>query len=239
MIENNNDNLNKNNRNTDIGSKNTGKTDNNTKNTDNQKQIIMIALMGVGAVVIIVVLILCIFLKKSPEEENTTPTEKVQATLSPLPTLEVTKKITVTATPVPVTDIPVSTFTPAPTDAPTPTNTATPTPISTATPTPTGAAVTGIPTGVPEQTSLTAEQCYEILCKYTKEALSIEKEVKEYNVDYDSTTTLINGTDCYRYTLRENVDGKNRNRGDFYISTDGTCCYVQDTNGNFVPLPIG
>ena len=93
-----------------------------------------------------------------------------------------------------------------------------------ATPTPT-------PTPVPAK-DLTAEEAYQVLCTYSKESLKTIKEVVEYEAEYGEELTLIAGVDCYRITLLENSNGKVRNRGEFYISLDGTRCYYIDSNTN-------
>ncbi|MBO5177328.1 MAG: hypothetical protein J6K04_01600 [Lachnospiraceae bacterium] len=93
-----------------------------------------------------------------------------------------------------------------------------------ATPTPT---VTPAPSGV-----LTAKEAYEVLCTYSKDALHIAKEVKEYDAEYGDELTFIDGVDCYRINLSEFSNGKIRNRGEFYISVDGTKCYYIDSDTN-------
>lgn len=95
-----------------------------------------------------------------------------------------------------------------------------------ATPTPTPE-----PTPEPSKT-LTAAEAYEVLCTYSKDALHIAKEVKEYDAEYDNELTLINGVDCYRINLSEFSNGKVRNRGEFYVSVDGTKCYYIDSDTN-------
>lgn len=95
--------------------------------------------------------------------------------------------------------------------------------------------------GNEEQSSdgtITAKKAYEVLCTYSKEKLGLAKEVKEYTPEYDSTLTLVKGVNCYRITLTEFSGGKNRNRGEFYISTDGKQCFSMDNDlGEFVPIP--
>ena len=71
-----------------------------------------------------------------------------------------------------------------------------------------------------------------MLCSYSKEALHIAKEVKEYDAEYGDELTLINGIDCYRINLSEVSNGKVRNRGEFYISVDGTKCYYINSDTN-------
>jgi len=93
------------------------------------------------------------------------------------------------------------------------------------------AAPTATPTPVPVG-KLTAKEAYEVLCSYSKEALHIAKEVKEYDAEYGDELTLINGIDCYRINLSEVSNGKVRNRGEFYISVDGTKCYYINSDTN-------
>ena len=91
------------------------------------------------------------------------------------------------------------------------------------------------PTPEPTQApvgKLTAKEAYEVLCAYGKDSLRIAKEVKEYDVEYDEELTLINGVDCYRFNLSEVSNGKVRNRGEFYVSVDGTKCYYIDSDTN-------
>ena len=95
------------------------------------------------------------------------------------------------------------------------------------------AEATPTPTPEPEVTdTFTAKQAYEILCTYSKEALHIAKEVKEYEAEYGDELTLIDGVDCYRINLSEFSNGKVRNRGEFYISVDGKKCYYIDNDTN-------
>ncbi len=90
---------------------------------------------------------------------------------------------------------------------------------------------TPIPTKV-EKKELTAKEAYEILCTYSKESLKIAKEVKQYDAEYGDELTLIHGNQCYRINLSEVSGGKVRNRGEFYISVDGTKCYYIDSDTN-------
>lgn len=89
------------------------------------------------------------------------------------------------------------------------------------------------PTPVPTQApagKLTVEEAYKVLCTYSKEALHIAKAVSEYEAEYGSELTLIDGVDCYRINLSEFSNGKVRNRGEFYVSVDGTRCYYIDSD---------
>ena len=90
---------------------------------------------------------------------------------------------------------------------------------------------TPVPTKV-EKKELTAKEAYEILCTYSKESLNIAKEVKQYDAEYGEELTLIDGNQCYRINLSEVSGGKVRNRGEFYISVDGTKCYYIDSYTN-------
>lgn len=95
------------------------------------------------------------------------------------------------------------------------------------------AEATPTPTQTPAQTKeLTAKEAYQILCTYPKESLKIAKEASEYDAEYGSELTLINGINCYRINLSEVSNGKVRNRGEFYVSTDGTKCYYIDSDTN-------
>lgn len=95
------------------------------------------------------------------------------------------------------------------------------------------AEATPTPTQTPAQTKeLTAKEAYQILCTYPKESLKIAKEAAEYDAEYGSELTLINGINCYRINLSEVSNGKVRNRGEFYVSTDGTKCYYIDSDTN-------
>ncbi len=86
--------------------------------------------------------------------------------------------------------------------------------------------------------TISAKKAYEVLCTYPKEKLGLSKEVKEYTPEYDDTLTLVKGVNCYRITLMEFSGGKDRNRGEFYISTDGKQCFCIDNDlGEFVPIP--
>ena len=86
--------------------------------------------------------------------------------------------------------------------------------------------------------NLSAKEAYEVLCTYSKDALHIAKEVKEYDAEYGEELTLINGVDCYRINLSEFSNGKVRNRGEFYVSVDGTKCFYIDSNTNEFVLAI-
>jgi len=95
------------------------------------------------------------------------------------------------------------------------------------------AEATPTPTPVPEPEGiLTAKEAYEVLCTYSKGALHIAKEVREYDAEYGEELTWIDGVDCYRINLSEVSGGKVRNRGEFYVSVDGKKCYYIDSDTN-------
>ncbi len=89
-------------------------------------------------------------------------------------------------------------------------------------------------TPVPEeQQSISADEAYEVLCTYSKESLSLAKDVVQYDAEYGSELTLINRNNCYRINLFEISDnGRVINRGEFYVSVDGTKCYYIDSETN-------
>ncbi|MGN0506350.1 MAG: hypothetical protein ACI4FZ_07295 [Lachnospiraceae bacterium] len=92
-------------------------------------------------------------------------------------------------------------------------------------------------TGISSNGTITAEQAYDVLCTYSKEKLGLAKEVTEYTPEYDSTLTLVKGMNCYRINLTEVLNGKVRNRGEFYISIDGKQCFCIDNDlGEFIPI---
>ncbi len=201
---------------------------------ENKKYAIGFAVLILVLIVLIVVITVNgIKRKKGKTGEPTvtpTPTAVALVPVTPTPAAE-TPAPTLAPTATPTTAAP--TATPAPTAVPTaaPTSAPTSTPVPTVTPTPEPANAVK---------TITAEEAYNILCKYSKEALNISKDVKSYEVSYDSSTTLINGKDCYLFTLLENDNGKQRNRGVFGISNDGSSCFVQNPeDDNFVPLPMG
>lgn len=80
--------------------------------------------------------------------------------------------------------------------------------------------------------NITVEQAYNVLCTYPKERLGLAKNVSEYDAEYDSVLTLIKGSNCYRINLTEVSGGKVRNRGEYYISVDGTECFTIDNDLN-------
>lgn len=86
--------------------------------------------------------------------------------------------------------------------------------------------------GTGEDGSLSVEEAYGVLCGYPKERLGLAKAVAEYDAEYDNELTLVKGINCYRINLTEVSGGKVRNRGEFYVSVDGTACYTIDNDLN-------
>lgn len=204
-----------------------------------KKKLIIIIAASIAGMILIILIVFGITKKikgNSNAKLSPTPTPTlavmdtpipVQETGTPTPTPTVAPTVTPTVTP---TAVPVVSATVTPTPSPKATTAPTATPAATATPTP-----------VPEPVKISAEQAYKILCGYSKETLAISRSVTEYSASYDNSITMINGTECYRIGLSETVNGKVRNRGDFYVSTDGKTCFVEDTDspGTFYPLPQG
>ncbi len=194
-----------------------------------KKNIILVAVL---AIFLIVLIIIAIFGIKKALEKN----KSGETTPTPIPTATVTITTTPSATP---TKTAVKTATPTPSATPKTAENATPTVTPTVTPTAVPVVIS-TPTPVLEEGKISAEEACKLLQRYSKETLNISKDLSEYDIQYDSSTTLINGKNCYRFNISETVDGKVRNRGEFYISDDGTSCFVEDVESStFVPLPQG
>ncbi len=85
------------------------------------------------------------------------------------------------------------------------------------------------------ETTLSADKAKEILGKYSKEALGLEKAAADYNMSVDEWTTIVGGIECYGINLTELVDGKERFRGTFYVAMDGSAIYSMDeATGEFI-----
>ena len=82
---------------------------------------------------------------------------------------------------------------------------------------------------------LTVESAKAILAGYTGERLGLAKEVSNYEMTADEWTTMANGTECYGINLFEDVDGRQRLRGIFYVAVDGSAVYSKDDiTGEFI-----
>ena len=99
---------------------------------------------------------------------------------------------------------------------------------------PLGSGAQGADTESDAAGTISAQEAYEILCTYSKESLHLAKEAVSYDAEYGSELTLINGTvNCYRINLSEISDnGRVSNKGEFYVSVDGTKCYYNDSETN-------
>lgn len=212
-----------------------------------RRKVMLLIVLLVLAVLLLLFIIIGLVLRRRGD----TGTDRVTATPSPVATVTpaATAVPVSTETPAPgVTNTPSATPSVVPTLAPTFTPTASPLPTLLPTAEPT-AVPTAIPTPQPSPESLSAEQVYGIFMKYTKEQLALAKELSEYIVEYDSSATRLRVAtsayetreeNCYCFIISELVNGKKRNRGEFYITDDGKRCYVFDDEiVEFVPLPIG
>lgn len=82
---------------------------------------------------------------------------------------------------------------------------------------------------------LTAEDAKQILLGYSGERLGLAKDTASYEMTVDDWTTNANGTECYGINFFENVNGKQRFRGTFYVALDGSAVYGKDdVTGEFV-----
>ncbi len=212
-----------------------------------RRKVMFLIVLLIIAILFMLFIIAEIILRKPEEPGSAEVTDTPGVTASVTPALTEAPEDTKAPE---ATVAPVLTATPAPTATPTvvpPTATPTATPIPTATPT----AVPSTPTPVtqPLTEKLSAAQVYAVFMKYSKEQLALSKELSEYKVEYDTSTTRVRVTtgedetreeNCYCFIVTENVDGKKRNRGEFYLTDDGKRCYVFDEESvEFVPLPIG
>lgn len=83
-------------------------------------------------------------------------------------------------------------------------------------------------TGNTGETAVTAQDAKEILTDCSKERLGLAAEPSHYEMTVDDWTTVINGTECYGINLFEEIDGKQKFRGVYYVSTDGKHIYSMD-----------
>ncbi len=87
---------------------------------------------------------------------------------------------------------------------------------------------------------ITESEAYDILCRCDYKTLGLKRKITEYDHFVEQTMTNIGGKNCFCISLSETEDGKNRNRGEFYISEDGQDCYMMNyETGEFTPVPIG
>lgn len=82
---------------------------------------------------------------------------------------------------------------------------------------------------------ITEEAAKKVLAGYTGAALGLAKEPSAYDMTVDEWTTVIKGKDCYGINLFETTDGKQRFRGVFYVTLDGSAVYSMDeVTGDFI-----
>lgn len=84
-------------------------------------------------------------------------------------------------------------------------------------------------------TVITMEEAKKVLVRYSKEALGLANEPSSYAMTVDDWTTMINGMECYGINLFETSDGKQRFRGVYYVTLDGSAVYSEDgVTGDFI-----
>ncbi len=82
---------------------------------------------------------------------------------------------------------------------------------------------------------MTAEDAMTVLSGYKAEWLGLAKAPSEYEMSVDDWTTNANGVECYGVNFFENVNGKQRFRGTFYVALDGSAVYGKDDiTGEFI-----
>lgn len=82
---------------------------------------------------------------------------------------------------------------------------------------------------------ISAEEAKGVLSGYSKEKLGLAMEPSAYEMTVDDWTTVIKGKECYGVNLFETTDGKQRFRGVFYVTLDGSAVYSEDgVTGDFI-----
>ncbi len=82
---------------------------------------------------------------------------------------------------------------------------------------------------------LAAEEAKKVLLGYSGERLGLPKEPASYEITVDDWTTVAEGTECYGFSFFENVNGKQKFRGTFYVALNGSAVYSQDdVTGMFI-----
>ncbi len=76
--------------------------------------------------------------------------------------------------------------------------------------------------------TLTAEEAKQLLLQYSGERLGLAKETASYEMTVDDWTTNADGVECYGVNFFENVGGKQRFRGTFYVALDGSAVFGKD-----------
>lgn len=90
-------------------------------------------------------------------------------------------------------------------------------------------------TGTEGEKTLTVDEAKSVLSGYTGERLGLTKDVASYEMTADDWTTNVDGADCYGINFFENVNGKQRFRGTFYVALDGGAVFSKDEiTGEFI-----
>lgn len=90
-------------------------------------------------------------------------------------------------------------------------------------------------TGNEGEKTFTIEEAKQMLAGYSGERLGLAKDTASYEMTVDDWTTNANGVECYGINFFENVDGKQRFRGTFYVALDGSAVYSKDDiTGEFI-----
>ncbi|MBE5930610.1 MAG: hypothetical protein E7268_06070 [Lachnospiraceae bacterium] len=90
-------------------------------------------------------------------------------------------------------------------------------------------------TGNEGEKTFTVEEAKQLLASYSAERLGLAKDTASYEMTVDDWTTNANGVECYGINFFENVNGKQRFRGTFYVALDGSAVYGKDdVTGEFM-----
>lgn len=90
-------------------------------------------------------------------------------------------------------------------------------------------------TGNEGDKTFTIEEAKQLLAGYSGERLGLAKDTASYEMTVDDWTTNANGVECYGINFFENVNGKQRFRGTFYVALDGSAVYGKDDiTGEFI-----
>ncbi len=83
--------------------------------------------------------------------------------------------------------------------------------------------------------TLTADEAKQMILGYSGERLGLAKDTASYETTVDDWTTNANGVECYGINFFEDVNGKQRFRGTFYVALDGSAVYGKDDiTGEFI-----
>ena len=82
---------------------------------------------------------------------------------------------------------------------------------------------------------ITVDEAMTVLSGCKAEWLGLAKEPSEYEMTADDWTTMADGVECYGINFFEEVNGKQRFRGTFYVALDGSTVYGKDdVTGEFI-----